>query len=101
MRVLFLTQFAHRARPIKLQPRAAAAMPEVSADGRTYTIRIKKGIYFTPDPAFGGKRRELTADDYIYSWKRLLDPKVRSPNYSIFENKLVGGDEAVEAAKKS
>jgi ABC-type transport system substrate-binding protein len=36
-------------------PGAAAAMPEVSADGKTYTIRLKKGILFTPDAAFGGK----------------------------------------------
>jgi ABC-type transport system substrate-binding protein len=47
-----LLQYDHLARPIKLQPRAAAAMPEISADGRTYTIRIRPGIYFTPDPAF-------------------------------------------------
>src|SRR5258706_11662478 len=47
-----LLQYDHLARPIRLQPRAAAAMPQVSADGRTYAFRIKPGIYFTPDPAF-------------------------------------------------
>ena len=29
-------------------------MPEVTDDGRTYTFRLRKGIYFTPDPAFKG-----------------------------------------------
>ena len=41
-------------------------MPEISADGRTWTIRIKPGIHFADDPAFKGKKRELTAHDYVY-----------------------------------
>jgi hypothetical protein len=57
----------------------AAAMPEISADGRVWKIRIRPGIYFTDDPAFKGKKRELVADDYVYAMKRLLDPKVRAP----------------------
>jgi oligopeptide transport system substrate-binding protein len=96
-----LYSYDYLARPYKLVPNTAESAPVVSDEGKQIIVRLKKGIYFTPDPVFGGKKRELTADDYIYSWKRLLDPKVRSPNYSIFENKLVGGDEAVEAAKKS
>ena len=27
---------------------------------------VRKGIYFTPDPAFKGKKRELVAEDYAY-----------------------------------
>jgi oligopeptide transport system substrate-binding protein len=102
-RVVFETLFTYDylARPYKLIPNTAEALPEVTDEGKQFVIRIRKAIYFTPDPAFNGQKRELTAADYIYSWKRLLDPKVRSPNVSIFENKLVGGDEAVEAAKKS
>ena len=96
-----LYSYDYLARPYKLVPNTAEGMPEITQEGKQFIVRLKKGIFFTPDPAFGGKRRELTADDYVYSWKRLLDPKVRSPNYSLFENKLVGGDEAVEAAKKS
>ena len=53
-------------------------MPEVTDGGRTFTIRIKPGIYFSPDPAFHGKRRELVAADYVYSFKRFADPKVRA-----------------------
>ena len=69
-----LLQYDHLARPIKLQPRAAAAMPEVTDGGRTFTFRIKPGIYFTPDAAFKGQRRELVAADYVYSLKRFVDP---------------------------
>src|SRR5205085_9053440 len=69
-----LLEYDHLARPIKLQPRAAAAMPEISDNGRTYSFRVKPGIYFTPDPAFKGVKRELVAADYVYSLKRFFDP---------------------------
>jgi hypothetical protein len=42
---------------VKLVPRALETMPEVSDGGSTYTFRFRKGIFFTPDPAFGGKPR--------------------------------------------
>ncbi len=71
-----LYTYDYLASPAKLVPNAAAALPEVSADGLTYTIRLKKGIYFSPDPVFKGKPRELTAADYAYSFKRLLDPQL-------------------------
>ena len=59
-------------------PNTAAALPEISDDGLTWTITVKPGIYFADDPAFKGKKRELTAADYVYSMKRILDPKMRS-----------------------
>jgi ABC-type transport system substrate-binding protein len=74
-------------------------MPEISPDGLTYTFKVKKGIYFAPDPAFKGQRHELTAADFAYSLKRILDPKVRSPRLFFLEGKLVGGDEAMAQAK--
>ncbi len=73
-----LYTYDYFARPAKLVPAAADALPEVSANLATYTIRLKKGLRFADDPAFGGRPRELTAADFVYSWKRLLDPKVRS-----------------------
>jgi len=42
-------------------PLAAESLRKITDNGKTYTFRIKKGIYFTPDPAFKGKKRELTA----------------------------------------
>jgi uncharacterized OB-fold protein len=86
-----LLQYDHLARPIKLQPRAAAALPEISADGRTYTLKLKRGIYFTDDPAFKGKKRELVASDYVYSLKRLLDPQLKAQWQFLVEGKLIGG----------
>ena len=68
-----LLTYDYLARPAKLMPKTAEAMPEVADGGKTLTFHIKKGIYFTPDPAFKGARRELTAGDYAYTFKRLLD----------------------------
>jgi ABC-type transport system substrate-binding protein len=89
------------ARPYRLAPNTAEAMPDISTDGLTWTIRIKRGIHFADDPAFSGNKRELVAADYVYSWKRLVDPKMRSPNAYYIAGKLVGLDAAVEKAKAS
>ena len=89
------------ARPVRMIPNTAAALPEMSNEGRTYTIRVKPGIYFAADPAFKGKRRELTAEDYVYSIKRIFDPKVRSYWVYVFEGNLVGLEDVLPAARKS
>ena len=94
-----LLQYDYLARPAKVIPNTAETMPLVSEDGRTYTFRIKKGIYYIPDPAFKGARRELVAADYAYSLKRLFDPKVKSPWLFLLEGKIVGADAAMQRAK--
>ncbi len=93
--------FEYLTRPYRRAPRTAAAMPEISDEGRTWTMRVKPGIYFADDPAFKGRKRELTAADYVYSWKRLIDPRVRSPFSWFLQDKIVGADAIVEAAKKT
>jgi ABC-type transport system substrate-binding protein len=89
------------ARPYKFVPSIATGMPEISADGRVWTIRIRPGVYFADDPAFAGKKRELTAADFVYAWKRIVDPRVRSPNSDLLDHKIVGLDAAVAKAKPS
>jgi ABC-type transport system substrate-binding protein len=80
--------------PVKLVPLTAAAMPEISADFRTWTIRVQPGIYFADDPAFKGQRRELVAADYVYSFKRVYDPATKSPLYSsLQEDNILGLDQ--------
>ena len=96
-----LLTYDYLARPSKLVPKAAEALPQITDDGKTYTFRIRRGVYFTPDPAFKGKKRELVANDFAYSLKRLVDPRIRSPYAFLVEGKIVGLDEAAEAAKKS
>lgn len=93
--------YDYLARPSKLKPNTAASMPEVSADGLTYTIRIRPGIHFVDDPAFQGKRRELTAEDYVYSLKRVLDPKLRATQIAELEPHVVGAEAAAAKARQT
>lgn len=78
--------FDYLARPAKVKPQTATALPEISDDSRRFVFRIRPGIYFADDPAFKGVRRELTAADYVYSLKRHYDPVNKSPNLSLLEN---------------
>ncbi|MBS0441080.1 MAG: bicyclomycin resistance protein, partial [Proteobacteria bacterium] len=83
--------FDFLARPFKLKPNTAAEMPQISADFRTFTFRLKPGIYFADDPAFKGRKRELVAEDYVYSLKRHYDPRWNSPNlYRLEAAKILG-----------
>ncbi|MEY3473560.1 MAG: hypothetical protein RL087_18 [Pseudomonadota bacterium] len=97
-------EYEFLAKPARVRPSTAAAMPEVSADFRTFTVRIKPGIYFADDPAFKGVKRELVAADYIYSLKRHYDPRWKSGKLYLFENaKILGLSELRKeliAAKK-
>lgn len=93
--------FDYVARPYQRVPRTAAALPEITDNGRVWTIRVKPGIRFADDPAFKGKPRELVAADFVYAWKRLLDPKIRSPFSWYLSGKVVGADAVVDAAKRT
>lgn len=92
--------YDYLARPVKVIPNTAE-MPEVSSDGLTWTLRVKPGIYFADDPAFNGRKRELTAADYVFSLKRHWDPKVKSPNLYLLDQKVPGMDALRAAAEKS
>ena len=86
-----LLQYAYLARPYRVEPSLAAAMPEVSADGLTYTFKIREGIFYQDDPCFpDGKGRELTAEDFVYSIKRVADLKNASSGYWAFNGRVIG-----------
>ena len=96
-----LYRYDYFARPVVLEPNTADGLPEITDGGRTYTIKVKRGIYFAADAAFNGRKRELTAQDYVYSIKRVFDPKVRSYWLYLFEQTLVGLEGPLERARKS
>jgi oligopeptide transport system substrate-binding protein len=89
------------ARPAKLVPNTLTALPEITGNGSTYIFHLQPGIYFAADPAFKGKPRELVAADYVYSLKRLLDPRVRSPWKFLLDGKIAGADSVEAAARTS
>jgi oligopeptide transport system substrate-binding protein len=89
-----LYQYDFLKRPYEIIPQLADGMPQISEEGSTYTIKIKKGIRFADDICFpGGKGKELKADDFIYAWKRIANIKNLSKNWWIFDGKIVGFDE--------
>jgi ABC-type transport system substrate-binding protein len=96
-----LMTYDYLARPAKLVPLVAESMPQVSDQGRTWLFKIRKGVLFQSDPAFKGRKRELSVDDFVYTLKRLIDPKVRSPWQFIIEKKVVGLDELAAEARKT
>ena len=53
------------------QPQCASDLPQVSADGLTYTIPLRTDVVFH-------NGRPVVADDYLYAWDRVLDPKNES-----------------------
>jgi ABC-type transport system substrate-binding protein len=84
-------RFDQLARPIALRTATAAALPEMSADFRELTLRIRPGIFFADDPAFHGRPRELTAADYAYSIRRHFDPRLHSDGYSdLLQDDILG-----------
>lgn len=96
-----LLHYHYLKRPLQLQPLLAAEMPKVSADGLTHTFKIKTGMRFQDSEAFpDGKGREVTAEDFIYSWKRLADPANRSEGFWVFDGRIKGLNEWREKKQK-
>ena len=94
--------YDYLARPVKLRPQTAEALPEISADFRRFTFRIRPGIFFADDPVFKGKPRELVAQDFVYAIKRFYDPRINSEHLYIFQNaKLLGLTELRDKAIKA
>jgi peptide/nickel transport system substrate-binding protein len=58
-----------------LMPRLAQSMPQISADGKTYSFKLRSGVKWTDGTP-------LTADDVVFTYKLMYDPiykDVRSP----------------------
>ncbi|WP_322973546.1 ABC transporter substrate-binding protein [Pedobacter sp. PLR] len=62
---------------------------KISEDGLNYTFHLRNDVFFHDDPIFpGGKGRKVKADDFVYSFYRLIDPKVASSGSWIFSDKV-------------
>jgi len=89
--------YDHLARPPKVVPLVATEMPEISDQFKLWTVKVRPGIFFADDPAFGGKKRELVAEDFAYTYKRFADPANKSPAWSVIEDaKIVGLDASLK-----
>ena len=89
-----LYQYHFLKRPYQLIPSLAESMPEISEDGLTYTVKLRKDVYFADDPCFpNGKGRQLVAGDFVYAWKRIANIKNLSKNWWMFDGRIMGLDE--------
>ncbi|TAN18081.1 MAG: ABC transporter substrate-binding protein [Chitinophagaceae bacterium] len=61
----------------------------VSDNGLVYTFHLRTGVYFQDNPAFpGGKGRKMTAQDVVYSFRRIMNPATASSGAWIFNGKV-------------
>ncbi|MEP6655817.1 MAG: ABC transporter substrate-binding protein [Betaproteobacteria bacterium] len=96
-----LYEWDYLASPPRPTPLTAAGPVAVADDGLTWTMRVRPGIYFTDDAAFNGKPRELTAQDYVYSYKRWLDPNGRRGGAPLIAPLIKGARSVIDAARES
>lgn len=96
-----LYEWSYLSSPPRLVAVTALGPPEITDGGKTWTVHLKPGIYFSVDPAFHGKARELVATDYVYAYKRWLDPNLRRGGNPVLTNLIVGARPVIDAAKAS
>ena len=93
--------YDYLAEPAKLVPKITTEMPTVEDGGKLYTIKLQKGVFFAPHEVFGGKKRELTAADVAYTFKRHFDDSIKPVWRFLVSGKIVGLDDWYEAGKKA
>jgi ABC-type transport system substrate-binding protein len=94
-----LYEYDYLARPAKIRPLLADGMPIVSDNFKTWVFKIKRGVLFADDPAFNGKPREVTAQDFVYMFERVADPTNKSAIWGVLESTgILGLKEKNQAA---
>jgi ABC-type transport system substrate-binding protein len=95
-----LFRYHYLKRPFELEPSLAAAMPSVSKDRLTWTIKLRGEIRYADDPCFpGGKGRTICAADVVFCLKRVMDVGAGSKGSWLLLHRLEGMDEFLEASK--
>ncbi|MFC7393090.1 peptide ABC transporter substrate-binding protein [Scopulibacillus cellulosilyticus] len=62
---------------LKVKPDIADSMPKVSKDKKTYTFKLRKNAKWSDGSP-------VTANDFVYAWRTMVDPKTASPYSFIF-----------------
>lgn len=75
--------------PTNIVPDLAAGPPQVASDGKTLTVRIRRGVHFSPPV-----NREVTSRDVKYAIERGFNPHVANPYASTYYGDLVGAARA-------
>ncbi len=104
LRMLYSTllTYAYLERPYKLEPDLLESLPTLGADKLTYTFHLRKGVRFVDNACFpGGKGRELTADDAIFTFKRFADANVNTKSWAFMQGMVAGLDDFHAATVKA
>ena len=97
-----LYYYDYLARPVQIKTACRGGVTRnLIATFRTFTFPIRRGIFFQDDPAFKGTKRELIAQDFVYSLKRFFDPRWKSPIVpGLEEYKILGLNELRQRSLK-
>jgi oligopeptide transport system substrate-binding protein len=88
-----LLSYAYLERPYKMEPDLLESMPTLSSDRLTLTFKLRHGVRFVDNPCFpGGKGRELTSGDVLYSLKRFADARLNDKSWFAMTGAVVGLD---------
>jgi oligopeptide transport system substrate-binding protein len=64
---------------------AAAQSYEVNGDGTAYVFHLRTNArYWDGTP--------VKAQDFVYAWQRLIDPRLAAPNETLFANAVLNGE---------
>jgi len=71
---------------LRIQPCIASSW-KISEDGKEYTFHLRQDVFFHQDAVFGtGRQRKVRADDFIFSFDRIIDPATASSGSWIFDH---------------
>jgi oligopeptide transport system substrate-binding protein len=76
----------------QLIPAAAKEMPEISEDGKTYTIKLREDAKWSNDDP-------VTAKDFEYAWKKMIDPKNGFVYSFLVKDTILNADEISDGKK--
>ncbi|MDH4469207.1 MAG: ABC transporter substrate-binding protein [Bacteriovoracaceae bacterium] len=94
-----LYSYHYLKRPLTHEPLIAEDFPQLLNDGITYQVKIKKNIYYHPGP-FIPEGRQVRAQDFVNSFKRLAYGPTNSKGWWLVQDKFVGLDDFRLTTKK-
>ncbi|MEY2924489.1 MAG: hypothetical protein RLZZ337_1037 [Bacteroidota bacterium] len=56
----------------------------ISSDGKVYTFKLRNDVFFHNHKLFNGRKRQVSASDFVYSFNRIISPKTASDGAWIF-----------------
>jgi oligopeptide transport system substrate-binding protein len=90
LRDLFMGLMVHNAKA-ELEP-GAAESHTISADGKVYTFKLRAGALWSDGTP-------VTADDFVFSWRRVTDPATAS-EYAYILAPVVNAEDVTAGKKK-